>query len=236
MVARVVVSCCLLLAASLPVAHATAPEAEAPDVEAIDFEAAFAAARRSLRQGASVDDAADIAERVLSGEASFEPLGSGEDGTQDWLYAEQWLTAKDAQLLQHEVITSSGWRKPDGTTSGLLDLSTPLPAWAQGIAEKLGPALGREPDRCAVHALEPGQAADVLSEPCDASSVAALLSIGSEARLTSRTQAVAARTVTTLDARSVLLVAPAASARQLCVQCGDSRHLSLTFWSSPRKG
>ena len=232
-----------LIASTVVHAADDATKAAAADVEPIDFEGAWAAARRSLRQGATVDDAAAAAERVLDGEVSFMPIASAPADGASFLYAQDWISESDAQLLQHEVIRSDGWRLPDGANPGLLELCDPLPPWAHALAQRLSPALdGQVPDRCAVHALEPGQSAPILqSADGPPPSEAAVLSLGSAATLLSPIVSGAAGEAksmhlsthsTSLAPRSVLLVArlPNGGAAPPCVQCGDARHLSITFW------
>ena len=79
------------------------------DIEAIDFEFAYEMARRSAQSGASADEAAEVASRVIRGEAVFLPVNSPTDSPNSWMCASNWLADLDAKLLQHQVIRSEGW-------------------------------------------------------------------------------------------------------------------------------
>ena len=202
-------------------------------VEPIDFEAAFAAARLSRSQGASVDEATAVATRVLGGEASFRPLSPLHASGGDRLYTDAWLTEADAKLLQHEVISTSGWRLPNGTVAGLLELSAPLPPWADQLARMLTPALpGAVPDRCTVHACEPGQIAHVLEHVGNSrGATTAVLSLGSAATLKSYRETPNDGISFDLAPRGLLLMRLAADV-QHWMQASEGRHLLLTFWVS----
>lgn len=202
-------------------------------VEPIDFEAAFAAARLSRSQGASVDEATAVATRVLGGDASFHPLRPLHASGGDRLYTDAWLTEADAKLLQHEVISTSGWRLPNGTVAGLLELSAPLPPWADQLARMLTPALpGAVPDRCTVHACESGQITRVLEHVgYSIRSTTAVLSLGSAATLKSYREAPNDGISFDLAPRGLLLMRTAADV-QHWMQASEGRHLLLTFWVS----
>ena len=212
--------------------------AAAEGIEPIDFTLAYETARRGVKTGATLDEAVELAERVLSGEAPFAAIDAP-TGTGNWLYAENWLTAGDAKLLQHEVITEKGWPTVgDLDAPRVLQLSAPLPAWADALAEKLTPALGNvRPDECTVHACEPGQRTQPL-ELGEGGTVAILSLFSSAALLTAQDEEdperfpFPSRSTRALDERSVLLLTADARANAAawghCVHSG-SRHLSLVF-------
>ena len=208
--------------------------AAAESIQPIDYQAALEAARAMRRQGASADDAAKAAEQVIAGEAHTTFVPTERSG---WLLAKDFLSEADAKLLQHEVIRTEGWIKPTETESGLLDLHAPLPPWAASIADRLavGPARAVfdqiAPDRCAVHACEPGQAADILDECCEGD-VAAVLALGAPATLSVDEDD---NYSTTLSPGGLLLLTPAEKALRHKVIGGSKRHLSLVLWRSASK-
>ena len=235
----------MIVLAAIVLALTAAPNEEpgqpaaADGVEPIDFDLAYETARRGVSTGATLDEAVEMAERVLSGEAPFLPIDAP-TGSGHWLYADGWLSAGDAKLLQHEVITEKGWPTVgDLDSPRVLQLSAPLPAWADSLAEKLAPALGNaQPDECIVHACEPGQRTQPLE--LGEGGTVAILSLGSSAALLTAQDEedperfpFPSRSTRALDERSVLLLTAAeersgAAAWRHCVHSG-SRHLSLVF-------
>ena len=221
---------------------AAAAASAATDVEPINFELAWEMAKKSRQQGSSIDEAVEVADRVLGGEAPFRPLKSPTGSGSQWLYAQEWLSESDAQLLQHEVISTPGWPKVGALDSPReLHLSSPLPPWAKDLAERLAPALGNaQPDLCDVHACEPGQRTEPLTLG-DGS--VALVTLGSSAALLTAHGEDAADperypfpspSTRPLDARSVLLPEAASSgAWGHCVHSGG-RCLSLVFRCSSK--
>ena len=214
----------MLIGLAMALANSGGQDAPADaDVEAIDFNGAWEAAARSMRAGQTAEDALEQASRVLEGEAPFAPAGS-------LLYAENWISASDAKLLQHEVISTPGWDEPADEASAaagsrLLQLHETMPPWATTLAERLSPALDDcAPDRCEVHALEPGQ----RSRPI-ASSAAAVLALGGPATLVCDGEA---GNDASMAPRSALLLQAGAAGYHL--QCGGSRHLSIVFSSTKR--
>lgn len=208
----------LLLSRPLWAADPTAAADPVADVDPIDFELAMRTARASLKEGQSVDEAVEMAERVLSGEVPFELIRSPTGGDLAWLYAKEWLAETDARVLQHEVVSYKGWpvwHDLDGPRK--LELREPLPAWALEMAERLAPTLGGSiPDCCVVHACEAGQRA-CLSLNAVGGGATAVLLLGSQAALLSAStddnDVVApedypfpSRTTVPLDPRSVLLL------------------------------
>ena len=198
-------------------------------VEPLDFDAARRAAAASLQSGSSKEEAVEMAERVLQGEAMWSEVRG--PGGVTWMEAPGWIPEDKASLLQHEIVTTGGWRVPDEKSPGYLRLDAPLPPWAAALATRLAPVLDGEPDCCALHACLPGQDAPILEEqgrPC----AAAVLSLGSDAALVSRTAADLEHT-TALASRSVLLVGPTLNDEDLLHRVrasGGSRLLALTFW------
>ena len=88
------------------------------------------------------------------------------------------------------------------------------------------------PDRCAVHACEPGQAADILDECCEGD-VAAVLALGAPATLSVDEDD---NYSTTLSPGGLLLLTPTEKAlRRYKVIGGSKRHLSLVLWRSAAK-
>ena len=191
----------------------------ADDIEPIDFETARAEAVRAMHDGGTIDEAMSAATRVLNGESPFLPVAGL--GDRSWLQADEWISAGDAALLQHEIVTSEGW------SDAHLQLHSPLPAWASTLAEKLTPALGGLPDCCEVHACEPEQRTRELSL---GEGTAALLTLSTPAALhaTGHTsgQAVA------LTPRSVLLLNRRTGSPGCYVQAGRGRHLSIVLCRS----
>lgn len=227
----------------------------AADMEPIDFKLAYEMAQRSARAGSSADEAAEIAARIMDGEAPFLPINAPTGGTSErWLVAHNWLSEMDAKLLQHQVIRTEGWPAVgDLDSPRLLRLSAPLPPWCAELLEKLAPVLGGDPPdeyECDVYACEPGQRTPPLE--LGEGSAAAILSLGASAALltafgedAARSEAYPfpARNTVALDPRSVLLVERGASEGASdgqatapwghCVHSGG-RHLSLVFRCTPR--
>ena len=222
------------------------------DIEAIDFEFAYEMARRSAQSGASADEAAEVASRVIRGEAVFLPVSSPTDSPNSWMCASNWLADLDAKLLQHQVIRSEGWPEVgDLDSPRLLRLSAPLPIWCQELVEKLAPALGDSPPfrpyACDVYACEPGQRTPPLELGDDK---AAILSLGASAALLTAqgddsdfpdTYPFPATNTMPLEPRSLLLIqrdAEEVAAATVkadarwghCIHSGG-RHLSLVFRS-----
>lgn len=208
----------LLLSRPLWAAEPSTAADSVADVDPIDFELAMRTARASLKEGQSVEEAVEMAERVLSGEVPFEPIRSPKGADVEWLYAKDWLAEADARLLQHEVVSYKDWpvwRAVDGPRK--LQLRGPLPAWALEMAERLAPSLGGStPDCCDIHACEPGQRACLTLNAAGGGTTAVLL-LGSQAALLSAladgNDVVApedypfpSRTTVPLDPRSVLLL------------------------------
>jgi len=217
-------------------------------IEPIEFQLAFKTAARAASGGATLDEAAEVANRVLGGEAVFEPL-SAPTGIGEWLCAHSWLAEGEAKLLQHEVIKTEGWPiVGDLDAPRTLRLERPLPPWCQALADRLAPALGnQQPDACDVYACEPGQRTEPLR--LDSGGTAAILSLGGSAALLSakgddsahsETYPFPARNTLPLEARSVLLLSAAArqeaaSARWGHCVLGGGRHLSLVFRCKSQK-
>ena len=200
-----------------------APSVPAPDhaasVEPVDFAAALRAARTAVERGESADAAMD---RVFAGDrSSFEPAGAGR------LLALEWVSEADAPLLQHEIITARGWS--DGATTEarhLGPLRAPLPPWAQALADRLAPHVGRAPDSCDVYASEAWQCAPVVGADGGAAGVLSRPS-GATPEPIEPASAPPAAERTALPARSALLLR-APSARYRLAGTG-ARHVAVVF-------
>lgn len=241
------VLCVVALAATTSEAAEPDPSAVAADIEPIDFAKAYETARRSHLAGLSADEAADVAQRIMEGEAPFMPMQSptGSPGRQ-WQSAHGWISEPDAKLLQHEIIRSEGWPVVgDLDSPRLLQLSAPFPTWCEELAKRLTPALGGQcPDACDVFACEAGQ----RTPPLDLGDreVAAVLALGDGAALLTaqgdasddeQAYPFPARNTVPLDPRNVLIIKRDAAGDGSgadrwghCVHSGG-RHLSLVFRS-----
>ena len=207
--------------------------------EPIDFEAAWAAATASVRHGQTVDEAMELADRVIQGERRFVPVDAPCGGGH-WLRASDWLSESDARLLQHEIITTKGWVTQDDNHRTLV-LREPLPAWASDLAERIAPALNGQPNACEVIACEASQ----TSLPIDVGrqSQAAILSLAGPADLMSGETHRGPIDMTSTDhmshtelqPRAMLLLADVPAHHMYRITSRGSRHLSVVLHKTTTK-
>ena len=216
-------------------AHTSPNDAvEESDIEPIDFDGAWTAAKQCMHQGLSAEESLKAAARVLSGEGRglFTPI----DSLPGCSCASNWIPADGVSVLQHEIIRTAGWILPDVSSTGMLDLHDPLPEWAHELALRLAPALdGSVPNRCVVHALEPGQVCQILAdvEAAEMLAGAAVLSMASAGTLatggSSSGEECDSCTAVDLEPRSIVLLRGQLE-HPLRVRSLYARHLSVTFW------
>lgn len=137
-----------------------AAEVGAIDVRPIDFTAAANAAKQALADGATAEQAAALAARVVDGHRPFHRLPIG-------AISEEWLDLSATRVALHCAVNHPGWETlPMGRS---LRLEPPWPDWLGELSVALAePFGGGSPARCTLYALEPGQASELCGAVHDA--------------------------------------------------------------------